>query len=141
MNVDYRSDCHNIDWPALKASLSADDFDNGRTPQQLQKSFQSSQGVCMAWCEGKIVGTARILSDGVCNAYLVDVWTRSDLRRRGIARAMIDRLLGDHRGQHIYLQADEDLIEFYRRLGFRAQPVGMSQIVGTWLVNDPARSG
>ena len=141
MNVEYCSDCHGIDWQALKASLSSDDFDNGRTPQQLQKSFQNSQGVCIAWYEGKVVGTARTLSDGVCNAYLIDVWTRSDLRLRGVARAMINRLLRDLRGQHVYLQADEDLVEFYRRLGFSEQPVGMSQIVGTWLINDSVQSG
>lgn len=141
MNVEYRSDCDGIDWNALKASLLADDFDNGRTPQQLQDSFQNSEGVCLAWYEGKVIGTARVLSDGVCNAYIVDVWTRSDLRRRGVARAMIERLLGDLRGQHVYLQADEDLVDFYRRLGFSAQPVGMSQIVGTWLVNDSVQSG
>ena len=100
MNVEYRSDCREIDWHALKASLSADHFDNGRTAQQLQKSFENSRGICIAWHEGKVVGTARVLSDGVCNAYLVDVWTRSDLRHRGIARAMIDLLLGDLPGQH-----------------------------------------
>lgn len=141
MNVEYRSDCREIDWRALKVSLAGDDFDNGRTAEQLQRSFENSQGVCIAWCEGKVVGTARMLSDGVCNAYLIDVWTRSDLRRRGIARAMINRLLGDLPGQHVYLQADEDLVEFYRRLGFKAQPFGMSQIVGTWLANDPVQPG
>ena len=141
MNIEYRSDCDGIDWRALKATLLADDFDNGRSPQQLQKSFRNSQGVCIAWYEGQVIGTARTLSDGVCNAYLVDVWTRSDLRRRGIARAMINRLLGDLPGQHVYLQADEGLVEFYRRLGFSEQPVGMSQIVGTWLVNDSVQSG
>ena len=32
---------------------------------------------------------ARLLSDGVCNAYLVDVWTMSVYRRQGIASRMI----------------------------------------------------
>jgi predicted GNAT family acetyltransferase len=35
---------------------------------------------------------ARMLSDNVCTAYLLDVWTLSSMRRQGIATAMINRL-------------------------------------------------
>jgi ribosomal protein S18 acetylase RimI-like enzyme len=38
---------------------------------------------------------ARLLSDGVCSAYLVDVWTSSRYRRRGIASEMIRFLLDE----------------------------------------------
>ena len=31
-----------IDWAALTRVLAADDFDNGRTPAQLERSFRSS---------------------------------------------------------------------------------------------------
>lgn len=137
MQILYRDDLHEVDWRALKAALAADNFDNGRTPQQLQRSFQNSHAACIAWHEGELVGTARVLSDGVCNAYLVDVWTTSRLRRQGIAREMVQRLLRGLPGQHIYLQADDDLVEFYRRLGFAEQPTGMNRVVGKWLVNDP----
>jgi ribosomal protein S18 acetylase RimI-like enzyme len=137
MNIQYRNDLHEIDWPALKAALALDNFDNGRTPEQLQRSFQNSRAACIAWHEGELVGTARVLSDGVCNAYLVDLWTSSRFRRRGIAREMVERLLSGLCGQHVYLQADDDLVEFYRRLGFADQPTGMSRIIGKWLVTDP----
>jgi ribosomal protein S18 acetylase RimI-like enzyme len=134
-HIIYRNDVAGIDWSALKAALAADDFDNGRSPEQLRDSFGNSQGVCIAWHKGEIVGTARVLSDSVCNAYLVDVWTKSDFRRRGIAREMVERLVGGLSGQHIYLQADSDIAEFYSKLGFVEQPVGMSRISGKWLVN------
>jgi ribosomal protein S18 acetylase RimI-like enzyme len=133
MQIEYRDDLRSIDWEALKASLAGDQFDNGRTPGQLRESFENSFGVCIAWFEEQVVGTARVLSDGVCNAYLVDVWTSSALRRRGIAREMIERLSRRLSGQHVYLQADEDVVEIYRRLGFSEQPVGMSRVVGKWL--------
>ena len=85
-----------------------------------------------------MVGTARALSDGVCNAYLLDVWTLSNFRRRGIARHMIERICGGLTGQHVYLQADREVAEVYRRLGFVEQPVGMSRVMGRWLINgDP----
>jgi ribosomal protein S18 acetylase RimI-like enzyme len=137
MNVEYRNNLEGVNWPALKAALAADNFDNGRTPEQLQRSFQNSHAVSIAWLDGEIVATARALSDEICNAYLVDIWTISRLRRRGIAREMVTRLLGVLAGQHVYLQVDLDLIEFYHRVGFAEQPYGMSRVIGRWLVNEP----
>jgi ribosomal protein S18 acetylase RimI-like enzyme len=81
---------------------------------------------------------ARLLSDGVCNAYLLDVWTMSAYRRRGIASSMV-RLLADQvPGQHIGLQTD-DAVQFYASLGFRPQPSFMSLVAGTWLDNGANR--
>lgn len=135
MNIEYRNHAYDVDWQTLKLSLAADKFDNGRSPEQLQRSFENSHAVVIAWLGGEAVGTARVLSDTVCNAYLVDVWTHSRLRRRGIAKEMIERLMNRLAGQHVYLQADDDLVGFYRRVGFKAQPAGMSRIVGKWLVS------
>jgi ribosomal protein S18 acetylase RimI-like enzyme len=132
-DIRFSMDLERIDWRQLKAVLAADRFDNGRSADQLRRSFENSHSVCLAWSGEQIVGTARVLSDGVCNAYLVDVWTLSTFRRQGIAREMIRQLATRLPGQHIYLQADEDIAEIYRRLGFQEQPVGMSKIVGKWL--------
>ena len=81
---------------------------------------------------------ARLLSDGVCNAYLIDVWTASRLRRQGIASSMIRYLAKQVPGQHIGLQTD-DAQAFYLSLGFHEQPIFMAQVVGTWLDNDANR--
>lgn len=80
----------------------------------------------------RVVGTARLLADGVCNAYLVDVWTASSHRRRGVASAMVEHLLALVPGHHVALFT-EDRAGFYARLGFSEEAVGMSTIVGTWL--------
>ena len=135
MAVRYTDDVADVDWKALKSVLAADRFDNGRSPEQLARSFANSFAVCFAWSAAEVVGTARVLSDGICNAYLVDAWTRSDFRRRGIARDMVNRLLDRLQGQHVYLQADDDNVAFYRHLGFSKQPQGMCRIVGKWLAN------
>ena len=73
-----------IDWVRAKADLAADGFDNGRSPEALRRSFDQSQHAVFAWDDGHVVGMARLLSDGVCNA-IVDVWTLSSYRRRGVA--------------------------------------------------------
>lgn len=38
-------------------------------------------------------------------------------------------------GQHVYLVTD-DAVEFYKKLGFKEQPTGLSKVVGEWLRND-----
>ena len=82
---------------------------------------------------------ARLLSDGVCNAYLVDVWTRATARRRGIGRGMVDRLVAAVPGQHVGLQTD-DAQPFYVSLGFGPQPEFWARVSGSWLDNDVARA-
>jgi SAM-dependent methyltransferase len=132
--VIYKTDLENVDWQAMKSTLAADQFDNGRSPAQLQESFANSYAKVIAYAGSVIVGTARALSDGVCNAYIVDVWTLTNYRRSGIASKMMEILMDQLHGQHVYLFTDE-AVEFYETLGFEAQSVGMGRVVGKWLHN------
>jgi ribosomal protein S18 acetylase RimI-like enzyme len=127
-----------IDWVAAKADLAADDFDNGRSPEALRRSFEQSQEVAIARDGARVVGMARLLSDGVCNAYIVDVWTASSYRRQGIASAMMALLIDTVPGQHVGLQTD-DAQALYESLGFRPQPEFWSRVSGRWLDNDANR--
>jgi ribosomal protein S18 acetylase RimI-like enzyme len=127
-----------IDWEQAKADLAADDFDNGRSPEALRRSFESSQHVAFARDGERVVGMARMLSDGVCNAYVVDVWTHSAFRRQGIASELMRLLVDAVPGQHVGLQTD-DAQELYRSLGFRPQPEFWSRVSGSWLDNDANR--
>ena len=136
VRIDHSLD--GIDWEQAKADLIADDFDNGRSPGALRRSFEQSQHVAFARDGDRVVGMARLLSDGVCNAYLVDVWTMSTHRRRGIGSSMVRRLLESVPGQHVGLQTN-DAQPFYASLGFRPQPEFWSCVVGTWLDNNARR--
>ena len=133
--IEYKSDLKNVDWQKMKQILAIDRFDNGRTPQQLQKSFENSYASVIAYAGSNIIGTARVLSDGVCNGYIVDVWTLTKYRRQGIASTMIKMLMEQLKGQHIYLFADE-AIDLYKKLGFKPQSTGLGKVIGEWLKND-----
>ena len=132
--IDYRSDLTGIDWAALRNDLIADDFHNGRTTAQLRLSFENSAFVAMAFDGTRCIGNGRALSDGVGNAYIVDVWTQSNYRSRGIGSRIMKMLIAQVPGQHIYLQTD-DAVGFYADLGFHEQPVGMSMVAGDYLRN------
>lgn len=132
VEVIYKSDLQDVDWQQMKLTLIADQFDNGRSPAQLLESFKNSFAAVIAYSGNEIIGTARVLSDGVCNAYLVDVWTLKKFRRKGIATRMVELLLDRLQGQHVYLFTDE-AVEFYKTLGFESQSIGMGKVVGKWL--------
>ena len=138
MPVRVDSSLDDIDWVRAKADLAADAFDNGRSPEALRRSFEQSRHVAIARDGDRVVGMARLLSDGVCNAYLVDVWTAAPYRRQGVASSLMRLLLDAVPGQHVGLQTD-DAQRFYESLGFRAQPEFWSLVVGTWLDNDANR--
>jgi ribosomal protein S18 acetylase RimI-like enzyme len=127
-----------IDWAKVKADLIADDFDNGRSPEALRRSFEQSQHVAIARDGDRVVGTARLLSDGVCNAYVVDVWTALSHRRQRIASRMMRLLIAAVPGEHVGLQTD-DAQALYESLGFRPQPEFWSLVSGAWLDNDANR--
>ncbi len=80
----YQTNLSDIDWDDLKPVLLADNFDNGRSAEQLPLSFKNSAFSVIVLDNKRIIATARVLSDGICNAYLVDVWTHSVYRGRGV---------------------------------------------------------
>ena len=131
----YKTDLQDVDWAGMKETLEADDFHNGRTVEQLRLSFENSFATVIVYANGRMIGTARALSDGVCNAYIVDVWTLTEFRRQGVASQMMKTLLAKLEGQHVCLFTD-DMGSFYKTLGFAVEPDGYSQVVGRWLQNE-----
>lgn len=135
MAVLFHENADNVNWGQLRKDLTDDEFHNGRTTHQLKLSFENSQLQAYANDRERCIGTARALSDGVGNAYIIDVWTQSSYRKQGIATEMMEMMMRKCPGQHIYLQTD-DAIQFYRDLGFNDQPLGMSIVIGEYLQND-----
>jgi len=136
--VTFDTTLEGIDWERAKADLAADRFDNGRTADALRRSFEQSQHVAFSRDGDRLVGMARLLSDGVCNAYVVDVWTQSAYRRQGIASRLMRMLADAVPGQHIGLQTD-DQQAFYAALGYERQPEFWSLVSGRWLDNEANR--
>jgi predicted GNAT family acetyltransferase len=138
MTVRIVESTQGIDWARAKRDLAEDRFDNGRSAAALQRAFEASAHVAFALDGDRVVGMARLLSDGVSNAYLVDVWTQSSYRRRGVATSMIRSLASRVPGQHIALQTD-DAAALYRSLGFEPESGYFALVVGRWLDNDANR--
>lgn len=100
----------------------------------MEESFRNSYCCVFAHDGARVVGIGRALSDGVCNAYIVDMWTHSRYRRRGVGRRMLAVLCSALPGQHVYLFTD-DRQDFYTACGFVPRAMGMQRVVGQWLHN------
>ena len=84
----------------------------------------------------RLVGTGRIIGDGVLHALVVDVIVDPDYRHRGIGSAIVERLVAEcrrHRIVDVQLFCEFGVSPFYERLGFAARPEdapGMELVVG-----------
>ncbi|MCE8015528.1 GNAT family N-acetyltransferase [Halomonas sp. MCCC 1A17488] len=70
--------------------------------------------------EGKLVGFARALTDGVYRAHLDDIVVDAQVRGAGLGRSLVDSLLKQlSRVEEVFLNAGEELVPFYSRSGFK----------------------
>ena len=102
---------------ALKRFYGDCDFDNGRTAEQHEAAFRNSV-VRLAFDGGKLVGTARAISDGVGCAAVFDVCVLPSHRGRGIATRLMRSLREALAGQFILLTCERPLQALYGELGF-----------------------
>ncbi|TQR42175.1 GNAT family N-acetyltransferase [Paenibacillus popilliae] len=99
----------------------------GLSQEKLLKAMQQSYCAIYAYHEDQLIGTGRIISDGIINAYLCGLGVHPDYRGQGIGTA-ISRLLMEQCSNHnLHLQffCEEELVPYYERLGFTVFAVGM----------------
>lgn len=95
--------------------------------EQLEKAMEQSFRVIYAYDGENLVGTGRIISDGVTNAYLCGLGVIPTYRGRGIGTEIM-RGLADYckdRNLHLQFFCEEGLVPYYRNMGFKTFAVGM----------------
>lgn len=78
-----------------------------------------------AYAGVRLVGTGRIISDGVLHALLADCIVDPGYRHRGIGGVIVERLVAEcrrHRIVDVQLFCARGVQPFYERLGFTARP-------------------
>ena len=93
-----------------------------RGPLDVQQMLDRSHFTLGVWDEDQLIGFARVITDDRYRALIDDVVVDSAYRNRGVASAMLDKLL--KRLQHIeeiMLDCAPELEGFYGRFGFETK--------------------
>lgn len=95
--------------------------------KQLLKAMEQSWYVIYAYDDGKLVGTGRVVSDGVINAYLCGLGVAPDYRDKGIGIEISKRLVEYCKNSNLHIQffCEEKLVPYYKNMGFDIFAVGM----------------
>lgn len=94
---------------------------NPPTPETLHRLLAASSRISLAVEEdGRVIGFAQAISDGVLTAFVPLLEVLPEYRGRGIGSALTRHLLAQL--DHLYavdLGCDDNLVPFYERLNFR----------------------
>lgn len=93
-------------------------------PAAVVTAFTHSGFVASAWDETLLVGTVRIIDDGIAFALIADLLVHPNYRRHGIGTNLIR--MCQHRYAHYHLYADPANAAaqvFYRAIGFKVHEV------------------
>lgn len=91
-------------------------------PATLEAALAGSSRVVTARRDGRLVGLARVISDGASICYLQDVLVHPDAQRSGIGRALVAAALEPYSSvrQKVLLTDDEPgQRAFYESLGYQ----------------------
>jgi len=96
-------------------------------PRLLKSALERSDFVVSAWDGKRLVGLARVISDGCFNAYIPDVLVHPEYHRRGIGRMLLRRVI--ERFPHVYnltvVAEDEEGRSFFHAVGFSDERVAL----------------
>lgn len=96
--------------------------------EQLLTAMKQSWYAIYAYHDNRLIGTGRIVSDGMINAYLCGLGVHTDYRSNGIG-SEIFRLLVEHcKKDNLHLQffCEEELVPYYENRNFKVFAVGMT---------------
>lgn len=86
---------------------------------RLRESFEKSQLVLSAWSGDRLVGLARVLTDGYQVSYLCDLAVEPDVQGTGLGKKLIDVVMERCKGTELVLRDSNFSSGFYAHLGFR----------------------
>ena len=125
--IEYRA-AEPRDFDAVRQFLA----DNGwekrvADVERFRKMMENASRTVVAVENGRIIGFARALCDGVSNGYIGTVAVAEDMRGKGIGRELVQRLMGDDPNITWVLRSGRGSGEFWKKMGFEVSSVAMER--------------
>jgi len=115
------TDKSKLDISLIHKFISTSYWAKGRSLDNVKKSIDNS--ICFGIYEDKKqVGFARIITDYVVFAYLMDVFIIEEYRGLGISKLLLENIFDDERFKNIkkWMLATKDAHNLYRIFGFNS---------------------
>jgi len=98
-------------------------------PSTLDQAMTNSWFVLYVYDRDLLIGTGRVISDGVINAYICGIGVEAAYRNRGIGNDILNRLVEKCASKklHIQLLCEEHLKTYYEAKGFSVFAIGMKR--------------
>ena len=127
VSLHIQTDLESVNWEEL-ALVYRLAFHGVQTPELIERIFRRSYATRLALWEGETVGGVYAFSDGELDASIHGLCVHPDFRGRGIARALMESLLGEfHDGMALLLTAEAAHQDIYRKFGFRPLKTAMAR--------------
>lgn len=123
--ITYRAECPTPEAFVRLFRLTGWDPGGRLTPAAAREALAHTWRAVCAYEGERLVGTGRIVGDGVLHALLADVIVDPAYRHRGIGSEIVERLTEEarrHRVLDTQLFCARGKRPFYERLGFVARP-------------------
>ena len=130
MTIAYRS-IQPADYEAVRQFLSGLGWDRRvRDPQRFAKMMERADRTVLALEDGRVVGFARALCDGVSNGYISMLAVAENRREQGIGREIVKRLTAEDEDGSVtwVLRAGHGSRGFWEKMGFAASEIAMERM-------------
>ncbi|MBS1203317.1 MAG: acetyltransferase [Proteobacteria bacterium] len=120
-----KSAIENVDWQVVTALLAAGGL-NQRDPMLVEQAWRNSTFCWFGYHEGKLVATARAISDLTWASYAADIVVAPEMQGRGYGKQLMITIvktllpLGK-----TFIYSVPEKTEFYQQYGFRFLTTGM----------------
>jgi ribosomal protein S18 acetylase RimI-like enzyme len=85
---------------------------------KILEAFRRSYRVASAWEGERLVGAARLVSDGITYGTVFDVGVLPEYQKRGIGKRLVLSVLEGHESLYVHVTSTFGNEAFYEKLGF-----------------------
>ena len=120
MKVIIKEDYKNMDFEKIAGMLENAYWSIGISVDEVKERAANSNFVFGAFVEGNQVGYARVITDKICFAYLLDVYVDEHYRKLGIGKQIIEYILFHPELKKVnkWLLITKNAHKFYNKFGF-----------------------
>ena len=123
MEIEYR-DSRCLPRDQVLALYRANNWNSADKPDQLMKALAQCDYLVSAWSRDVLVGLGNAITDGALVVYYPHLLVLPDYQRRGIGRAIMERMTTHYKHMHqqVLIAEDPEAVAFYRAVGLRELP-------------------